>query len=276
MNNPLAQIWGIARCEFLIHWRRRGLKVMLLSYAVMQIFFFFVQFEMSGSGAEANQSTSLTAEILAAHTHAVLFGTWLIGAAFLLVMFPFIVAESLPRDRQFGVRELLDSLPIPLPVYLGGKVLGAWAAVGSAVLPVVAVASVVWRFIVGPYQVGPVLGMALIGFGVLVVLNNGLTVLAAAGQRNATRALLVGLGCVLVLPLLLLPFGTSSPVQLLSPLRLPILYYYAGGTTLPAIVWSGKSLSAETAFALTAAGGLVELAIAGVLALYTLKSGGEE
>jgi hypothetical protein len=97
----------------------------------------------------------------------------------------------------------------------------------------------------------------------------------AAGQPNVVRALLVGLACVIVLPLILLQFGSASPIQLLNPLRLPILYYYMGGTGLSDIVWFGQELDATVAYALTVAGGLLELVVAGLLAHYTDRPGGE-
>lgn len=277
MSKALAQIWGIARCEFLIHWRRRGLKVVFLSYLVMQILCLLVKFGIPGS-AGANQPASISAARLAANTDAVIFNTWIVEVIFMLVMFPLIVAETLPRDRQFGVRELLDSLPLSPFAYLSGKLLGAWISVAAGATVLVVGAGIAWRIVAGPYQLGPFLAMGLTGIGLLSVLNCGLAILAAAGQRNASRALLVGLACVVIVPLLLIPIGTTSPVQLLSPLRLPIFYYYLnlGGAGLPTFVWFGKSLSANTAFALTAVGGFVELAIAGIVARYTLKSGGEE
>jgi ABC-type transport system involved in multi-copper enzyme maturation permease subunit len=269
MSSKLAQLWAIARYEFRIHWRRRGLKVMLLSYLAMQGLFFLVT-------AEGHFFEFPAAEMWDTNTDAIIFSTWPLAGAFLLVMFPFVVAEAVPRDRQFGVRELLDSLPLPRPVYLAGKVLGAWFGVASAALAVMALAGIVLRFILGPYGIGLFLAIMLVGANLLIMLNSGLAVLAAAGQPNVVRALLVGLACTIVLPLILLQFGSTSPIQLLNPLRLPILYYYMGGTGLSDIVWFGQELDTTVAYALTVAGGLLELVVAGLLAHYTDRPGGEK
>ncbi len=269
MSSKLAQLWAIARYESRIHWRRRGLKVMLFSHLAMQFLFFLV-------AAEEHSFKFPAAEIWDTNTSVIIFSTWPLAGTFLLVMFPFVVAEAVPRDRQFGVRELLDSLPLPRSVYLAGKVLGAWFGVASAVLAVMALAGIVLRFILGPYVIGLFLAIMLVSANLLILLNSGLTVLAAAGQPNVVRALLVGLACMIVLPLILLQFGPASPIQLLNPLRLPILYYHMDGTGLSDIVWFGQALDATVAYALTAAGGLLELVVAGLLALYTDRPGGEK
>jgi len=275
MPHSLAQTWAIARCEFRIHWRRRGLKVMLLAHLVMQVFFFLWQYFQGSFILPGNPLNIPAADILTYNTGIVLLGSWPAAAVFLLVMYPFVAAEALPRDRQFGVRELLDSLPLPRPVYLAGKVLGVWLSVAAAVLPVMALSGVAWRIMVGPYRLGPFLAAMLLGTNVLILLNCGLTVLAAAGQPNALRALLVGLACVIVVPLLLQQAGTSSPLQLLNPLRPTILYYYMDNAVWPDIVWLGRTLRAAEAYALAAAAGLLELIVAGVLAFGAGRPGGE-
>lgn len=269
MSSKLTQLGAIARYEFRIHWRRRGLKVMMFSYLAMQGLFFLV-------AAEGNFFEFPAAEMWGTNTDAIIFSTWPLAGAFLLVMFPFVVAEAVPRDRQFGVRELLDSLPLPRPVYLAGKVLGAWIGVASAALTVMALAGIVLRFILGPYAIGLFLTIILVGANLLILLNSGLAVLAAAGQPNVVRALLVGLACAIILPLIMLQFGSASPLQLLNPLRLPILYYYIGGSGLPDIVWFGQALDPTAAYALSVAAGLLELVVAGLLACYTDRPGGEK
>jgi hypothetical protein len=100
-------------------------------------------------------------------------------------------------------------------------------------------------------------------------------VLAAARQPNATRALVIGLICVLVIPVAMLQFGTKSPMNLLNPLRPAILYYYMtqGDTSvLPHIAWGGKVLSEQLAYALTALGGVLELVLVGALASINLTA----
>ena len=270
MPSRLAQVWTIARYEFRIHWRRRGLKVMVLSYLAMQGFFFVV-------AAQGNPLALPPAlEAWRDNTNAVISGTWLVAGMFLLVMFPTVVAEAVPRDRQFGVRELLDSLPLTRPVYLAGKLLGAWFCVASATLSVMVLAGVAWRFILGPYAVDDFIAILLIGANLLILLNSSLAVLAAAGQPSVVRALLVGLACVIVIPLIMLQIDSTSPLQLLNPLRLPILYYYVDGPGLPEIVWMGQDLDAAVAYAGAVAGGLLELVVAGLLAFYTDRPGGQK
>ncbi len=296
MTNTLAQLWAVTRCESRIHWRRRGLKVMFFAYILLQLFFCvtgIIGYEdakcvtytdyTSSDGTIVSvcteQRSLAEAEASTARTSTVIMSTWVIGAVFALTMFPMIMAEAAPRDRQFGVRELLDSLPVSAPVYLAGKVLGAWISVVGPVLAVMVGAGVVWRLAIGPYQVGPFLAMMFFGVVLLIVLNGSLTVLAAAGQPNATRALLAGLVCVIIVPSLLSLLSPDSPVQLLSPFRLHILLYYmnyANQMDMPKLVWFGKSVSTEASFALSAIGGLVELAVAGGIALYVTRPGGKK
>ena len=63
MKETLAQMLGIIRYEFRIHWRRRGLKVMFLALLVMQVVFW------AGTGLQA------VAPKGASWTAVVLFGT---------------------------------------------------------------------------------------------------------------------------------------------------------------------------------------------------------
>ena len=75
------------------------------------------------------------------------------------------LAETIPLDRQFKVRELIDALPISRAMYLGGKVLGVWAGLALIVLVGGAVNLITARLMIGLYDVRVVallwLGMAL-------------------------------------------------------------------------------------------------------------------
>jgi hypothetical protein len=111
----------------------------------------------------------------------------------LLLMVPPIAAELIPKDHQLGVSELLESTPLTTPVYLAGKVLGFWISSLAGLAGVMLISMAVWRVILGPFAVTPVLETWIIGSGTILVINGGLSVLLAAGQRSRRWAALIGL-----------------------------------------------------------------------------------
>ncbi len=252
MNTQLAQLFGMIRYEFRLQWRQRGLKVMFLSLLLVQAFGALLINQMPQiTNAPPEQSQRLLREVIASEM-------WIVPAIFLVILIPIVVAEAIPRDRQLGVRELLDSLPLHPGIYVAGKLLGTWVIVGAGTSLVLLVTGPLFVLAGNPIDLVGYLSAATVGVWVLIVMNCGLTVLAAAGQPGTLRGMLVGFVCVFIIPLAIV--GIAGPytwADLLSSLRLPMWWYSPQDRP---IVLFGTGLSTEAVFALAITGGLVELA----------------
>lgn len=191
----LAQVGSIVRAELRLQWRRRAMLVLMLTILVFPI---LVAFVIGGDVNTAAQSL-IEAGIITPEearervANAVAPFTFAPIYLAMIMMVPPIAAELIPKDRQLGVSELLESTPLSIPVYLAGKVLGFWVSSLIGLVSVMLISMVAWRLILGPYAVQPVLGMWLIGGGGILVLNGSLAVLLAAGQQSRRWAALIGL-----------------------------------------------------------------------------------
>ena len=96
------------------------------------------------------------------------------------------------KDQQFGVRELLDSLPFGPGLYLIGKLLGVWASVVIGFGGFALLTALVWLPILGLFNLGIYLDMWLVGILPLAFFTSGISTLLPAGQPTRRRAALVG------------------------------------------------------------------------------------
>ena len=89
--------------------------------------------------------------VVATHTLA-LINVLIAGMVFYMVGVTLMLGEVIPLDRQFKVRELLDTLPISRAGYLGGKLLSAWAGLLLGIVGVGVISAIVLRLIFGEYD----------------------------------------------------------------------------------------------------------------------------
>ena len=138
-----------------------------------------------------------------------------------------MVADTIPLDRQYGVRDTLDSLPLSQGVYILGKLLGTWAAVLVGMLVIMVLTAIGWWFLGGAYDVMAYIQMWVVGVAWIAILNSGIGVLVSAGQPNRRRAIVVAILFVVVAIAL---FGGSMQgndfLGIVSPMRGAILTYY--------------------------------------------------
>jgi hypothetical protein len=184
----------------------------------------------------------------------------------LLLMVPPIAAELIPKDRQLGVTELLESTPLTTSVYLAGKVLGFWVSALAGLAGVMLISMAAWRVILGPFSVGPVLETWLIGSGTIVVINGGLTVLLAAGQRSRRWAALLGLLIALLSVMMFsTAFGsTTADFFYYNNLSRPaLLDYYMLASLNNSITTKIVAFTGPEDIRLTISAGLTQLLLAG-------------
>lgn len=219
MQLVLYQIAAVARTEFRVQWRRRALLVMTLAMLVVSgIATLLLYNEVSLRDKIAMDNDVSTSTVVSLTLIPM-------GAVLALVM-PFVMADVVPKDCQLGVRELLDTTPLPSNVYLAGKVLGALLSVFSSVTVIFFITGVLWRIFVASYQVSEMIEAWLVGALLTAVINIGLIVLLAATQPNAQRAVLVAIVVFALIPGILGFEPTGDLRESLNPLRPGIFFHY--------------------------------------------------
>jgi ABC-type transport system involved in multi-copper enzyme maturation permease subunit len=262
MKLRLWQVWAVIGSELRLHWRRRSLTVLTLAMLAVPLGgALLVRGQLSEIGRSLAAVSGAAAEV-AAHqvTVAIVFSTWAPVYIVLALLLPPVLADSIPRDRQEGISELLDSLPLTPGAYLLGKVLGAWVTALAGLGIVAVVASGVWLVAIGLFDPLPYLEMWLVGAAGLALANGGLAVLLAAGQPTRRRAVLVGAALSILTLYTLVPSLQAAPgsaLYLISPAHTALFGYYLVGwtsTNSPAFgalatradVWQGLLAAAAT------------------------------
>ncbi|MCC7358025.1 MAG: hypothetical protein IT317_01010 [Anaerolineales bacterium] len=215
----LAQLLGLLRYEAIMYLRRRGWLVLWLAVPALPLLF---ALNVARQRLAAGAAGEVNAEAL---TRAAVYFT--LGPVFVtqMILLPLLAADSLPRDRQLGVRELLDSLPLSTGVYLGGKLLGLWASLALGVALALGLTGLAWR-LVGPMDFAPYLELWVVRLGGLIWINGSLGLLLGAGQPNRPRAVLLGAALVAVMLFTLAPGMLAAPgatARIWNPARAAML-----------------------------------------------------
>jgi len=117
---------------------------------------------------------------------------WMGFPALALGVLPIVAAPAVPSDRQLGVSELLRSMPLSGGIYLAGKVLGTAAAVLLTSVIGLIVHLSVHLIVVGPFDVGLYLELALWGGMPLLLWASAIGVVAVCGAQTRRAAVLIG------------------------------------------------------------------------------------
>ena len=268
-----SQVSGIIRYEFLMHWRRRALLGLMLGLAVVPIVIALLFSEnnlaeirqawITSGGVETEVVRQLT-------TRYVLIDSTMSLYIVLLLMLPVIAADSVPKDRQLGVRELLDSLPQSTTTYVLGKVLGFWAAASVGTIGAMTITGLGLWFLVGPFQIDRYVAMWLVMFSGVGLINAGLSILLAAGQATRRRAIFSGVTfAVLCMIANVGTFGQANTLwAITNPGRQAITSYYFF------TAWFNTGLSqlvTERDVALSLVAGVAELIVVGGLMMMWLR-----
>jgi hypothetical protein len=264
----LSQLLGITRYEFLLHWRRRALVIVFLSALAIPVVGGITarrdMNEISGSWVQTGQySTEDAARVM---TTSLTLLTWAPMFLVFLIVLPIAAADSIPRDRQLVVYELLNTTPISLSIYLIGKMLGLWLSLFAGILAGLFGIGVFWWFILGPFEIPTLIEIGLIAAVPLAFIQSGIALLVAAGQSTGRRAILMGVTLGIIGLTTLLPGLQASDVFWRNVnLSRPVLFIYyiwvrfnapmPGGYPAPTIadVWA------------TIGWGALQLALVGIL-----------
>ncbi len=268
MALALSQMAAVVRYELLMAWRRRALLVMggffllaLIGFTAMQppaqsALGNIVRVDTSVNPPTITRQDPATGELTVEETTdefiqtlppalqnislPLLSNTQLI-VTMIAVIFPVLVAitvvvffaESIPLDRQYRVHELFNSTPLTNAAYLGGKLLGAWAALGLTLLLVMISFGIVARLIVGAFDPLYYLQTWFLVVFPFAFTCTGWSVLAASSVGSRRKAIIIGLilipGAMILYALFSIQFwavvlDAGSRLGANQPLTLAVLF----------------------------------------------------
>jgi hypothetical protein len=215
------RVLGMARYEFLMHWRRRPLRVVALTLL------FCASAGAVIVSADPDMLSMLTAgQMRDANEMLITLAMIPVVLMLMIFVFPVVMADSAPIDAQTGASELLAATPLMPAQYLAGKLVGLWAAGGAAAFGVMAITAVLWAVTLGAYSIGVYLEIWIVAAAIMA-LNGGLALLIGATQPTRARAAVL----VIAFMSLAIVFGTGSLTDptfpmLISPARLTVVNTY--------------------------------------------------
>ena len=214
----MSKIGAMARYELLMAWRRRSLPILWLLLLGGVIFFTLVIRNVNVQTPVMDESMQRTISdpaapewaqgldvVITSHTIG-LINIVIAGMVFFMVGVTLLMAEMIPLDRQFKVRELLDTLPLSKAGYLAGKLLSVWAGLVVGLVVIGAICAVVIRLVIGEYDLRVFAALWLATLLPMSFVASGMTVLLATVVSSRRGAVIIGL---LVMPFVLILAFTS-------------------------------------------------------------------
>jgi hypothetical protein len=241
-----AQLGGIVRYELLMHWRRRSLPALIGFVIAALIGFTFitsgdsfgatnmiVRVERDPADSTAlivtdrNDAGELSSYRITGEAVSSI-PVWLIGMeleavaitfqivitvafatqALLVALLP-LMGETIPLDRQYKVRQLLDSTAIGRGLYFGGKLLGSWVGIIAGLLLASILFGVYSRFHYGGLDVSLYAGVWLMIVVPSALVASGWTILLNAFMASRRASVLLGLGLIPLIIILYLEIVMS-------------------------------------------------------------------
>lgn len=216
----MRQIGAIVRYELLMAWRRRSLPILWILLLAGVVGFTLIIENTNRTqpvmndmverniGVNAPDWVQGINLVEAANTFA-LINIMIAGMVFYSVGVTLMMGEIIPLDRQFKVRELLDTLPLSRTAYLGGKLLSAWAGLLLGIIIIGAISALAIRLILGVYDMRVFLAMWVTMLLPTSFVASGLSLLAASPFSSRRTAVLVGL-VIIPIVLVLVSMGVPS------------------------------------------------------------------
>jgi ABC-type transport system involved in multi-copper enzyme maturation permease subunit len=228
----LTQLAGMLRYEFKLQWRRAALPSLVVGLVMTPAIGALIsQYDFQGY-REAVANGTLALDVAQTQITATMMPIIWTGVALIaILMVPLLVADTISKDTQVGIREILDTLPLSPAVYLTGKLLSVWLSLLVAVGLTAALTGILWWILVGPFNVLLFWDVWFVGATLLMFINSGSSLLLAAGQPSTRRAIAVG---GLYALLCLVGLGVSFAVDAdwwrwLNPARPAVMLYYVIG-----------------------------------------------
>jgi hypothetical protein len=109
---------------------------------------------------------------------------------------PILLAELVPLDRQYRVREIVDALPLSPNIYLAGKMLSIWPIIAIGLALSALVSGALSWFHSGPFHIGVLAVFWIAGMIPLSLFASQMGVMLAAGRSSRRSAVVMSLVAV--------------------------------------------------------------------------------
>jgi hypothetical protein len=203
------KIGAMVRYEVLMAWRRRSLPILWFLLLVGVVGFALLVSSVNQQGMSLAQIMARNSNMPTYVLNTIpLINILVAGVLIFSVGITLMIVETFPLDKQFKVRELLDTLPINRSVYIGGKVLGAWSGLLIGWVLMGIVCSIALYLILGAYDLRVLVLLWVVALLPATLLASALSVLAGALVGSRRLAVLVGL---VLLPITLFLVGWGIP-----------------------------------------------------------------
>ena len=188
----ITQLSGILRYEVLMQRRQRMVTVVMLSTVALPIVMYVLFGQSNSAEIQRTWITSggidTEAALQVTTRYAILYSTMTLYMITLLIL-PIVSADVIAKDRQHGVREVLDSLPLTTGTYLAGKVLSWGVSILIGLVAAMIIIGAALGVLIGPYHITTfAIAWLAVGWGIGVI-NSTISLLLAAGQPTRRRAI---------------------------------------------------------------------------------------
>jgi hypothetical protein len=232
MTRQIAQLGAMIKYELLMSWRRRSLIITLV-FLLLSLVVFTISWakEPLAAGDKEvlyvddtvtpatvtmyDQPSGETITIPADDVILTAIPHWLrntdlrqanatlkivsllaIATQLMVIMLLLMNAETIPLDKHYRVRELLNTLPLGRAAYLGGKLLGVWIGllVGLIICMILYIPVAQSQF--GAFDISLYVRL---WFAVLLpgaIFASGISVIGASGASTRRMAVLIGLALI--------------------------------------------------------------------------------
>ena len=205
LTTTLRQLGGMIRYEFLRNWRRKGLPMMMIIWLVAVIWgttlFSGPTFFQPSADLRAGSALIRKIEV----TLNILIASGGISTVFATFTLSILAAEIIPIDRQLGVMEWFNALPMRSGVYLAGKLLGLATTVLSCLIGVSVISGIAHYFLIGPYGLTAYVRMWLGAITGIALYMSAISALLTSSLRSRRGAAFVGLGLAVIGYIYLMP-----------------------------------------------------------------------
>src|SRR5664279_1749985 len=158
----MMKIGAIARYELLMAWRRRSLPILWVVLLVGVIGFGLLIESVKEQTPVMDQAVARSAaqapswavglDLTVAQNTLAVINMMVAALVVYAIGVTLLLGETIPLDRQFKMRELLDATPVSKAAYFGGKLIGVWIGLLIGVVVVGVVSALALRLIFGAYD----------------------------------------------------------------------------------------------------------------------------
>ncbi|HSH05731.1 MAG TPA: ABC transporter permease [Anaerolineae bacterium] len=199
------QLAGIAWYEMRLQWRRRSILVLIVTFLVLIV----------GAALTMNADPNVdvftdSAELSTqGSTFLVLLMFGPSGLLTIMLTLPPITAETIPKDHQYRVDELIAATPCSPAIYLLGKLIGVLITIVAVMLLAAIGQWGLTMWLLANVEFWPFVRMWLLGIAPAAFILTTSTILLASTQTTRRRAVLVG-GLITLTSVLTIPFGMNG------------------------------------------------------------------